>query len=490
MSTLQIFKFPLIISALCLLSTISCEAQPTTNVEQRPILKTQPTAAIKNADENDSNVTQSEEIVILRKRLVDAYAKYWPLISIENQHQQLPSVLGDPMQELRAFGVDRVGVLLRDGDATDEELQLVVDRLNDTSPIVRLAAAKLLAEINVPGLREHVAKSLTNETNQAVVQEELLFFQTNPHISAVEPTINRLISNPNGGAAKTLIALLKNVQVTDTTLEKIINAIKQSRRASNLPDLITLEAMLGDINTKKRLVYLLDSPSEQLKIAVAIGFASSGYSEPLIQRANDPELYLYALDALQKHADITAFKEVLDLRKKDNATWQVAVFSIATSLNTSDLLRADDMLKRTEELDGLRLSILISIWKNASEKSLAARKAIARRAVPLMIEYNDNVGALQLLDELEPFIDEDDEDLITWRFSAAINLLAWDAAADARPDPNVWIEAWEVLLTKNPIDADVLKKQILHRFKDQLSNEQLLLIGVVPEPPTSEDSSQ
>jgi hypothetical protein len=107
-----------------------------------------------------------------------------------------------------------------------------------------------------------------------------------------------------------------------------------------------------------------------------------------------------------------------------------------------------------------------------------------------MIEYNDNVGALQLLDELEPFIDEDDEDLITWRFTAAINLLAWDAAADARSDPNVWIEAWEVLLTKNPIDADVLKKQILHRFKDQLSNEQLLLIGVVPEPPTSEDSSQ
>ncbi|HIO19760.1 MAG TPA: hypothetical protein EYN11_01545 [Phycisphaerales bacterium] len=488
MSTLQILKFPLIISALCLLSTISCEAPPTTNVEQSPALKTQPTTAIKNTVETDLNVNHSEEIESLRKRLVDAYANYWPLISTENQHQQLPSVLGDPMQELRAFGVDRVGVLLRDGDATDEELQLVVDRLNDTSPIVRLAAAKLLVEINVPGLREHVAKSLANETNQAVVHEELLFFQTNPHISAVEPTINILISNPNGSAAKTLIALLKNVQVTDATLEKIINAIKQSRRASNLPDLITLEAMLGDINTKKRLVYLLDSSSEQLKIAVAIGFASSGFSEPLIQRANDPELYLYALDALQKHADINAFKELLNLRKKDNATWQAAVFSIATSLNTRELLRADDMLKRTEELDGLRLSILSSIWKNASEKSLAARKAIARRAVPLMFENNDDVGVLQLLDGFgESLIDED---LITYRFTAAINMLAWGAAADARPDPNVWIATWEVMLTKNPADADVLKKQILHRFKDQLSNEQLLLIGVVPEPPTSEDLSQ
>ena len=488
MFKLQILKIPLIISALCILATVSCDAPPTSNV----VHKTTPN---KNLSPSKKPYTKTvvvennlDEIEVLRIRLVDAYARYWPLISTENQHAQLPDVLGDPIQELRAFGVERVGVLLRDGDATEEELQLVVDRLNDSSQLVRLAAAKLLAEITVPGLREHVARALANETSTAIVEEELLFFQTNPHIDAIEPTINILVSNPNGNAAKTLIVLLNNVQVTDATLQKINNAIKQARRGSDLPELITLEAMLGDLNTKQQLVYLLDSTSEPLKFAVAKGFASSGFSEPLIQRSEDPALYLFALEALQKHAGINSFKEILNLRKTNNLTWDAAVFSIATSLSTSDLLRADDMLKRTEELDTLRLSILSAIWKNASGKSLAARKAIAIRTVPLMVEHNDSVGALQLLDADEEFLN--DEELITLRFKTAINALAWGAAVDARSDPGVWISTWEEMKKNNPADADVMKIQILQLFEIQLSQEQLLLLGVVPETPTLEDSTQ
>ena len=97
------------------------------------------------------------------------------------------------------------------------------------------------------------------------------------------------------------------------------------------------------------------------------------------------------------------------------------------------------MLNRIE-LDDLRLSILSNVWKNASEKSLAARKAIAKRTVPLMIIQGDAVGALQLLDIFgESLIDEE---LITLRFAAAINASAWDAAEDARPEPSLWIAEW------------------------------------------------
>jgi hypothetical protein len=187
---------------------------------------------------------------------------------------------------------------------------------------------------------------------------------------------------------------------------------------------------------------------------------------------------MYALSALQKNVDIDSFIKLLSLRKENEPNWDAAAFSIASSLNTRDLLRADDMLKRLK-LDELRLSILSDVWKNAPEKSKAAQKAIARRAVPLMVDGGDNVDALQLLDTLD--IDYEsplDDDLITLLFTTAINASAWDAAADARPEPSLWITEWEQVVNSDPTAANVIKKQIVQRFRDLLTPEQMTLLDI------------
>jgi hypothetical protein len=468
----QTAKFPIFLFLTFLFVALSCESPQQTSPQPNPILVTP--KPITPATNNESIDDQPEA---LKQKIVETYARYWPLISSEHQHNQLPEVLGDKMPELRVFGIERVGVLLRDGNATDEELQLVVDRLTDTNSTVRLAAAKLLPEIDVPGLAEHVANAIAHEANIEVAEQELIFFQTVSHPNAIAPTIDRLLQNPSGAAADALIFLLNNNDITEKTQRQILIIVLKSRQRSSLPSLITLEAMLGSNTTKRALIKMLDNPNDSVRQAVAMGFAYAGFAEPLIERADDPLLYTYALVALQKKVDIDSFKELLKLRKENDPNWNAAAFSIASSLGTSELLRADGMLKRLD-LDELRLTILSDVWKNASQKSIAARKAIARITVPLMINHDDPVGALQLLDVFgESLIDED---LITLRFVAAIHASAWDTAADARTNPTLWITQWERIKVDDQNAASVIKKQIIQRFGDQLTKEQKNLLGIDP----------
>jgi len=447
---------------------LGCEAPPET---------TSDSSGQNFSINREIETAQAMTIEALRSRLLDSYTLYWPLISPEYQHEQLPAVLSDPLPELRAFGISRVAVLLRDGDATEDELQLVLDHLRDPSPMVRLASAKLLPEINVAGLAEYVANSLAVENNQLVIEEQLAFFRTRPNLKAIEPTIALLTATPVDSAADTLIVLLDTHAISDETKQRIVKTVQRTRRANDSPSLITLEAMLGNQNVQRKLVHLLRHPNKDVRIAVAKGFASSGFVQPLIDRSGNPELYEYALIALQGKKEIESFKQLMELYQPGNEQWDQAAFTIATSLDTSSLLRADDMLKRLEIMNELRLLILSAIWKSADEKSLAARKAIARRAVPLMIIAGDAMGALQLLDVFgEALVDDD---LLSLRFAAAISASAWDAAADARPVPEPWIMVWQKVKESDPTAAAVIKQQITLRFKELLTPQQKEFLGIV-----------
>ena len=131
------------------------------------------------------------------------------------------------------------------------------------------------------------------------------------------------------------------------------------------------------------------------------------------------------------------------------------------------------MLKRINQ-DELRLLILQAIWGNVEEKSLAAKKAIARRTVPLMVSTGDLVGALQVSDIFDE--SPEDEDMISLRFSIAITAAAWDTAADVRSIPEPWIAVWQATLQTDSTAAAVIRQQIAVRFEDQLSLSQRELL--------------
>ena len=452
---------------------VNCESPPVIDQNRRTPAVAKPTPN-PVANTEIAVYEQTETIASLKNRLLQSYTLYWPHISSEYQHEQLPNVLHDPLPELRQFGIERVAILLRDGDATDEELQLVVDMLRDPSSRVRLAAAQLLPEINVPGLANFVANSLEFETDSNVIIQELAYFRTQPSPLAIAPTIALLTSDSGTSAAETLVVLLDSNEVSTNTAQKIVRNIKKLRRIQDRPALITLEAMLGDVQDKQNLAIMLGSTNIDFRIATAKGFASAGFAEPLIRNADAALMYDYALIALQKHTDIDAFKQLMSLYKENNAAWDIAAFEIAMQLSTSEFLRADDMLKKLTR-DDIRLQILSALWESADSRSRAAQKAIARRAVPLMIGSGEAVAAVQLLDH---FGESLEDDLLSLRFNAAISAAAWDTAANARATPAPWIVVWQEVLDDDPTTAAVISQQIVIRFAEQLTPEQREQLGI------------
>ena len=411
----------------------------------------------------------------LKERLVENYSEYWPLISLENQHEKLIQVLNDPLPELRVFGIERVGILLRDREATKEELQTVAFLLKDRETQVRRAAAKLLPETELSGLKEFVATALDDETDDEVAKAELQYFQTYPFNGAFETIINRIQNGTVIPAARAIIAMLNAGMVSTEQEKNLLHIVKKRRKLKDEEELITIEAMVGTTKDKNRLTDLLTSQNRTKQLAVAKGFAATGYSAPLIPFANDDEIYKLILLALQNKADINSFTSLIQLQKTNNNDWDAAAIAIASELDTGSLLQADDMLKRSGR-DALRLRILKYIWQNANERTLSAKKAIARRTVPLLIEQSDSVGALQLLDSFgETLIDDD---LLTLRFRAAIFAAAWDTAADAKPMLNPWIEMWLELQEEDGAIAEIIKQQIEQRFGSQLTSSQRALLGI------------
>lgn len=412
-----------------------------------------------------------------RKRVLDTYETYWPLISLGHQHQKLPGVLSDPLPEIRTFGIERVAILLRDNEATIDELQLVVNLLSDSDESVRFAVAKLLPEIEFSGLEEFVTLALADETNVDIANAELMYFQRHPYSGSFDVIIDKLSKEPNSASALALIELLKTHNISAERKRLLYKLANQVRQYNSTPELLTIEAMVGTEESRRALAEFLNSQNRELQLAVAKGFAEAGYAKPLIGFAHDSDFYKLALRALQQTASIDAFKSLMQLQRPSDADWDAAVINIGQNLQTSDLLRADDMLQRSRR-NSLRLALLHSVWEQSGSRSLPERRTIAKRTVPLQIEEGDAVGALQLLDTFgESLVDED---MLALRFRAAIFASAWDAAADAMPSPEPWINAWLELKESNQAVADVILQQIKSRFESTLNHQQLDLLGIAP----------
>ena len=412
----------------------------------------------------------------MRSRVIEAYKELWPLISIDQQHKKLPALLADRLPELRSIGIERVSVLNRDGEATEEELLIVVSMLDDHNISVRLAAAKLLPEINLPNLPEQVVSSLKVENNDEVASYEILFFKDKPYADAIEPVFARLDSPLVQVASNTLISLLKNAPYSEENYAIWKQKIKNAKKNQNEPTLLTLEGILGSDQEREALSTLLKSESEPTRSAVANGFATVGFWEPLVLYKDDPIIAQFLIAGLQNKADLEAFKTLLSLRSTINVSaWDSAVLSILKSLDTRSFLLADDILSTAGETD-LRVNVLMKVWKLSENRSLSARIAIAKRTVPLLNAKGRSNEALRLLEAYDDgFVDEE---LLSLQFKTAILASSWDSAANVRQKPQPWINEWETIKLYDPAAASVIRQQIVQRFEQELTQSQRETLGL------------
>jgi hypothetical protein len=361
--------------------------------------------------------------------------------------------------------------------------------LDDHNISVRLAAAKLLPEINLPNLPEQVVSSLKVENNDEVASYEILFFKDKPYADAIEPVLARLDSPLVQVASNTLISLLKNAPYSEENYAIWKQKIKNAKKNQNEPTLLTLEGILGSDQEREALSTLLKSESEPTRSAVANGFATVGFWEPLVLYKDDPIIAQFLIAGLQNKADLEAFKTLLSLRSTINVSaWDSAVLSILKSLDTRSFLLADDILSTAGETD-LRVNVLMKVWELSENRSRSARIAIAKRTVPLLNEKGRSDEALRLLEAYgDGFVDEE---LFSLQFKTAILASSWDSAANVHQKPQPWINEWETIKLYDPAAASVIQQQIVQRFEQELTQSQRETLGleqtsVVTEETTSE----
>ncbi|MDP6693776.1 MAG: hypothetical protein QF444_05555, partial [Phycisphaerales bacterium] len=325
------------------------------------------------------------------------------------------------------------------------------------------------------------------EEEDTQVQEALLdFFNVQPNIVAIEPALELLSSSAStrNASARTLIKLFSSPEVTipHETNKRVLKIVKNKRkRDKKNKNLITLEAMLGTLKDKEKLVDFLDR--ENFRFAVAKGFALSGYAQPLfnmITSESSPyqsDLFPYTLDALQKQGGIDSFVKLMDLRDlkmpaDQEKKWKEVVNKLATSLSTRDLLDADEILMQNK-LNDLRKTVLIRVWDSPNNQ---VRKDIANTLIPLLLSYDEAAKAFGLFEDFGDSLL--DEELLTLKFSAAIKANFWDAAATIKTEPEAWIIEWIRMKDDKPESAEVLKTEITQRFDALLTLEQRQQLGI------------
>ena len=445
----------LTVAVMCL----GCESTPKDQTDNKP-----------NGTRQINARVDHKPSLQMRTRLIEAYKELWPLISVDQQHKKLPTLLNDPLHELRSFGIERISVLNRDGEATEEELQTVVSLLADVNQRVRLSAAKLLPEINLSNLAQSVASYLANEEDENVASLEISYFRDNPNPVAIEPILARINTNLVAESADTFVSLLGAIPRSTENYSIWIQFVRDAKRLHYVPTLLTLEAILGTDKDRRLLIPMLKGNIDPTRLSVAKGFAAVGYWEPLLERIEDPSLMPFTVTALQNKGDLEAFKTLLSLRSEIKvADWDTAALRILKSLDTRSLLLADDLLRGVGETD-LRLNILMKVWKQSENRSLVARIAIAKRTVPLLNSRGRAGEALLLLEEYGDSIN--DEELLSLQFDTAILASSWDSAADVRPEPQPWVNAWQTMKTQDPAAAVVIRQQIIQRFEDLLTESQ------------------
>ena len=119
---------------------------------------------------------ERDSLVVMR--LVEVYRDLWPLLEIEQQLERVPGMLQDDRAGIRSFGVDRVAVLLRDGEATEVIEEAVLDRLDDSDVEIRRKVAAILGELSYPNIMDHVTERLEDESDPVVLNHALRLLQT------------------------------------------------------------------------------------------------------------------------------------------------------------------------------------------------------------------------------------------------------------------------------------------------------------------------
>ncbi|MHC5113367.1 MAG: hypothetical protein ACYTGP_02935 [Planctomycetota bacterium] len=419
----------------------------------------------------------------LTERYIEALRELHKNLPVSpDQLERLPQLLNDTMPRVREFAMERISRLLRDSVLIPPTVRTELVRcLSDEVPSVRLAALRLLHELDEPEVGRMIVERLATERNRVVLGGIMKVLEDRPLVAALEPVLGWLSDAQLGPvAAEATWAILDNqpagtAAIGEAERERIRkiarDALLRLPSLSANPPLARLLARVGTDDDLPLVEPLLDDPDANLRRAVAEGLRARGRHEPLLARADDEAIYPSALGVLADGpADLARFDRLVALRRHETngaERWSEAVRTLARRLDPSLLLAADDILARVENGDtSLRILVLTRAGLARDAMPNDIRGAILVRVTPLLVAENNALRAFELIEQYEDTALH--ADLPAAKFRAALLAGRYDAAEQVHPEPAAWITLLAELGPSEQAVAVRLRDEIRRRFANRL----------------------
>lgn len=417
------------------------------------------------------------EVARVGTRLAEVYGEVFLNLTASQRLERLPRLLGDDIPAVRLFALGQIDRMLRNGERPPESLQqIVLERLTDLQPQVRIRAARLLDDLGVASAGDAIAAAMVTEKDPEVQGAYLAVLANRSSAKAVDAVI-RGLGDPllAPAAAKAAEKMIESGTFDDGSRSDLIEEARYAVDAH--PDqavwrLLTSVGTPEDVDLAIAELAVADSSS---RAGIAEGLRKRGRLEALIQHADDEAVYPSTVMALSDGpADLDRFRQLAELKppRTQRETWATAVVRLAAGLSIADLAAADDLLKSIPESDDrLRALVLERAADVAPAESQGAIIALQQRLIRLWLSGCDGRRAAELLDRIGAAASGTE-----WaeeRFRTSIATAKFAQAATIKPACRDWLDALTWLARCDVTTALALHEEIGRRFVDDLNGDML-----------------
>lgn len=434
------------------------------------------------------------------QRLGDTLRLLYRTLPSEQQFVRLAEDLRDPMPIVREAAIDRVARLLRDAvRPPDAVLEALAKRLDDTAPVLRRKAARLLNDLNYDGVQDRIVERLQTE-DDATVAVELFTILANRPTPLAADVASRWLTNPavHDAAAEAAWRVLTRPLLDDEQVGRLRETVQAAYDERATPHLARLLAVLAEDDELAPLLEYLDHEDVAYRRLVAEGLRHRGVIQPIIERAADVAIYPQAVRGLAETGD-----DIADLRQLVGLTppeehrdaWAQAVVDLSNAMPAWQLLDADNLLRESQAgSTDLRVRVLDRVEQlGPDDADSETRTALVVRLATILCSIRDTEGvngatpisnggperAWQLIERHTNGVQSPELEYI--RFRAAVLTGRFDIAHNLNSNPEAWVAIHQQLASARHDAATRLQDEIAARFGERTPGED----GAPDDPPAS-----
>lgn len=426
-------------------------------------------------------------------RLRSALAELLLGMDLAARQERVQRLLADELPTLRAFAVEQVERMLRNGDRIGDEMTATLATLLD-DPVASLRgrSAKLLASLAWPAIGEEIAKRLAKEQDVAAALIALEILAERPAEGSMPALLDRMEAAATAEAAARAVARLQAAGLAPVGWrERAAGIVRRSLAESEapIPAMARVFALSGEESDADAIEQLLDDPDARVRRAVAEGWARRGIFEPLATRSADPAIYVpLAASLVELDPTLSGLDRLLGLSRpaETAAEYESILLRFVNTLAVSSLLEAERRLAAAGVPVAVRLEALKRAGAagngNALSRELREEALERRSAILLGLGRAEEVADVLANEPLLP-----EQPLFGMLFEARLRAGRFDRAATQQPDPADWIEVMARIAADPALaaGATAIAEEIARRFGDSLDESQIAALSALRASPVS-----